>query len=124
MGRRLIRQIRKTTDEINRQEAALRNYRSRVGNYVGGIQKAFLKISAAWMVIRGVFNAFKGSIEKIRDFEQANANLGTIVGANADELKRLTDSALELGRTTEYTASQVTQLQTEPRQTGIRAAVH
>lgn len=118
-GQELIRQIRKTTDEINRQEAALRNYRSRVGNYVGGIQKAFLKISAAWMVIRGVFNAFKGSIEKIRDFEQANANLGTIVGANADELKRLTDSALELGRTTEYTASQVTQLQTELAKLGF-----
>ena len=118
-GQELIRQIRKTTDEINRQEAALRNYRSRVGNYVGGIQKAFLKISAAWMVIRGVFNAFKGSIEKIRDFEQANADLGTIVGANADELKRLTDSALELGRTTEYTASQVTQLQTELAKLGF-----
>lgn len=118
-GQELVRQIRKTTDEINRQEAAIRNYRSTVGNYVGGIQKAFLKISAAWMVIRGVFNAFKGSIEKIRDFEQANANLGTIVGANADELKRLTDSALELGRTTEYTASQVTQLQTELAKLGF-----
>ena len=118
-GQELARQIRKTTDEINRQEAALRNYRSAVGNYAGGIQKAFLKIYAAWMVIRGVFNAFKGSIEKIRDFEQANANLGTIVGANADELKRLTDSALELGRTTEYTASQVTQLQTELAKLGF-----
>lgn len=118
-GQELARQIRKTTDEINRQEAAIRNYRSTVGNYAGGIQKAFLKISAAWMVIRGVFNAFKGSIEKIRDFEQANADLGTIVGANADELKRLTDSALELGRTTEYTASQVTQLQTELAKLGF-----
>lgn len=118
-GQELVRQIRKTTDEINRQEAAIRNYRSTVGNYAGGIQKAFLKISAAWMVIRGVFNAFKGSIEKIRDFEQANANLGTIIGANADELKRLTDSALELGRTTEYTASQVTQLQTELAKLGF-----
>lgn len=118
-GQELARQIRKTTDEINRQEAALRNYRSRVGNYVGGIQKAFLKIYAAWMVIRGVFNALKGGVEKIRDFEQANANLGTIVGANADELKRLTDSALELGRTTEYTASQVTQLQTELAKLGF-----
>lgn len=40
-GQELVRQIRKTTDEINRQEAAIRNYRSTVGNYVGGIQKAF-----------------------------------------------------------------------------------
>lgn len=118
-GQELVRQIRKTTDEINRQEAAIRNYRSTVGNYAGGIQKAFLKITAAWMAIRGVFSALNNSIQTIRDFEQANADLGTIVGANADELKRLTDSALELGRTTEYTASQVTQLQTELAKLGF-----
>lgn len=118
-GQELVRQIRKTTDEINRQEAAIRNYRSSVGNYAGGIQKAFLKITAAWMAIRGLFSSLNNSIQKIRDFEQANADLGTIVGANADELKRLTDSALELGRTTEYTASQVTQLQTELAKLGF-----
>lgn len=118
-GQELVRQIRKTTDEINRQEAAIRNYRSTVGNYAGGIQKAFLKITAAWMAIRGLFSSLNNSIQKIRDFEQANADLGTIVGANADELKRLTDSALELGRTTEYTASQVTQLQTELAKLGF-----
>ena len=118
-GQELVRQIRSTTDEITRQEAALRNYRSNVGNYAGGIQKAVLKISAAWIAVKGAFNAVKNSIAKIRDFEQANANLGTIVGANAEELQRLTDSALELGRTTEYTASQVTQLQTELAKLGF-----
>lgn len=118
-GQELVRQIRSTTDEITRQEAALRNYRSNVGNYAGGIQKAVLKISAAWIAVKGAFNAVKNSIAKIRDFEQANVNLGTIVGANAEELQRLTDSALELGRTTEYTASQVTQLQTELAKLGF-----
>lgn len=118
-GQELVRQIRATTEEINRQEEAVRNYRSNVGNYAGGIQKAFLKITAAWMAIRGLFSSLNNGIQKIRDFEQANADLGTIVGANADELKRLTDSALELGRTTEYTASQVTQLQTELAKLGF-----
>lgn len=118
-GQELVRQIRATTEEINRQEESIRNYHSSVGNYAGGIQKAFLKITAAWMAIRGLFSSLNNSIQKIRDFEQANADLGTIVGANADELKRLTDSALELGRTTEYTASQVTQLQTELAKLGF-----
>ena len=118
-GQELIRQIRATTEEIHRQEEAIRNYRSNVGNYAGGIQKAFLKITAAWMAIRGLFSTLNNGIQKIRDFEQANADLGTIVGANADELKRMTDSALELGRTTEYTASQVTQLQTELAKLGF-----
>lgn len=118
-GQELIRQIRATTEEIHRQEESIRNYRSNVGNYAGGIQKAFLKITAAWMAIRGLFSTLNNGIQKIRDFEQANADLGTIVGANADELKRMTDSALELGRTTEYTASQVTQLQTELAKLGF-----
>ncbi|WP_308501439.1 phage tail tape measure protein [uncultured Alistipes sp.] len=118
-GQELVRQIRATTEEINRQEESIRNYHSSVGNYAGGIQKAFLKITAAWMAIRGLFSSLNNSIQKVRDFEQANADLGTIVGANADELKRLTDSALELGRTTEYTASQVTQLQTELAKLGF-----
>ena len=118
-GQELIRQIRATTEEIHRQEESIRNYRSNVGNYAGGIQKAFLKITAAWMAIRGLFSTLNNGIQKIRDFEQANADLGTIVGANADELKRMTDSALELGGTTEYTASQVTQLQTELAKLGF-----
>lgn len=42
-GQELVRQIRKTTDEINRQEAAIRNYRSTVGNYAGGYSKSLLE---------------------------------------------------------------------------------
>ena len=60
-----------------------------------------------------------GSAKTLREFEQANANLSTILGVNRDEMKALTDSALLLGRTTEYTASQVTQLQTELAKLGF-----
>lgn len=54
-----------------------------------------------------------GSAKTLREFEQANANLSTILGVNVKEMKALTDAALSLGRTTEYTARQVTELQTE-----------
>ena len=60
-----------------------------------------------------------GSYKTMRDFEQANANLSTILGVARDEMKALTDSALQLGRSTEYTASQVTQLQTELAKLGF-----
>ena len=53
------------------------------------------------------------------DFEQANANLATILGKNVKDIEQLTESALNLGRTTEYTASQVTQLQTELAKLGF-----
>ena len=60
-----------------------------------------------------------GSAKTMREFEQANANLSTILGTTRDEMKALTDSALMLGRTTEYTASQVVQLQTELAKLGF-----
>lgn len=60
-----------------------------------------------------------GSAKLMREFEQANANLATILGVTRDEMQAMTDSALRLGRTTEYTASQVTQLQTELAKLGF-----
>lgn len=118
-GKEIVRQIQKTTAEIARQENALRNYHIGVGNYAGGIQKAFVKIGAAWMAIRSAFSLFRNSFNTIKDFEQANTNLGTILGATKEEMDKLRESALELGRTTEYTASQVTQLQTELAKLGF-----
>ncbi len=60
-----------------------------------------------------------GSAKTLREFEQANANLSTILGTTRDGMKGLTDSALSLGRTTEYTASQVVGLQTELAKLGF-----
>ena len=60
-----------------------------------------------------------GSAKTMREFEQANANLSTILGTTRDGMKALTDSALSLGRTTEYTARQVVELQTELAKLGF-----
>lgn len=60
-----------------------------------------------------------GSAKTLREFEQANANLSTILGTTQEGMKAMTDTALQLGRTTEYTARQVTQLQTELAKLGF-----
>ena len=60
-----------------------------------------------------------GAAKTMREFEQANVNLSTILGTTVDGMKALTDSALSLGRTTEYTAREVTQLQTELAKLGF-----
>lgn len=60
-----------------------------------------------------------GSAKTLREFEQANVNLSTILGVNVKDMKALTDSALSLGRTTEYTARQVTDLQTQLAKLGF-----
>lgn len=71
-------------------------------------------------IILQFVNYLKNAASTMREFEQANANLSTILGVSLPEMKALTDTALQLGRTTEYTASQVTQLQTELAKLGFK----
>lgn len=74
---------------------------------------------AAIAVGKKAIQVFAQGFGKIADFEQANADLSTILGKNVKDIKDLTDSAMSLGRTTEYTASQVTMLQTELAKLGF-----
>ena len=52
-------------------------------------------------------------------FEQANANLQSVLGVTKKDMEALTDTALALGRSTEWTASQVTSLQMELAKLGF-----
>lgn len=58
-------------------------------------------------------------LQKLGEFEQANVNLSTILGTDREGMKNLTDAAKRLGATTAYTASQVTELQTELAKLGF-----
>ena len=55
------------------------------------------------------------------EFAQQQKNLQTILGVTNDEMEVMTAHAKELGRTTEYTASQVTQLQIALAKLGFSA---
>lgn len=70
-------------------------------------------------IIMSFVRYLTGAAQTMREFEQANANLSTILGTTRDGMKALTDSALSLGRTTEYTARQVVELQTELAKLGF-----
>lgn len=61
----------------------------------------------------------KSATKVIGEFEQANANLATILGKSRSEITDLTLSAKQLGNTTEWSASQVTALQTELAKLGF-----
>lgn len=71
--------------------------------------------STLWSVIGAIrlfTNTFGAAVKNIASFQQANANLATIMQVSRKEIETLTNDALMLGRTTEWTASQVTELQT------------
>lgn len=87
------------------------NFRN-VGNYgkaLGKLKGAFASLGLAMggaMIIRDVFNV-------IKDFDQAQANLASVLGVSRDQMSGLTEQAKELGATTRFTASQVSELQLE-----------
>ena len=77
---------------------------------------------AAFAAMAGAIRGISKAIGTIADFEQANANLSTIIGKSVKDIGVLTESAKQLGATTEYTASQVTFLQTELAKLGFKGS--
>lgn len=70
-------------------------------------------------VLVAMGKAMSSVISKNAEFEQANADLAAVLGKANNEISNLTETAMSLGRTTEWTASQVTQLQTELAKLGF-----
>ena len=120
----------KDWDIFSKQLAAvntrMKNLKVQTGSSINIITKMG-KTGAGLVAVAGAVIAvgkkaiqvFAQGFGKIADFEQANADLSTILGKNVKDIKDLTDSAMSLGRTTEYTASQVTMLQTELAKLGF-----
>lgn len=88
----------------------------KTGNALGSMAGKYIGIGAAVALLG---KGLKAAATNIADFEQANVNLSTILGVNINQMGTLMDDALELGRRTQYTASQVTQLQTELAKLGF-----
>ena len=82
----------------------------------------FEQYTAASLALKG-FNIVTGEIQKagatIMDFQAKNSMLGAILGETDESMKDMIDQAKELGRTTVFTASQVTQLQIELSKLGF-----
>lgn len=138
---RLQKATGKYTLEVGHYENALRALPGPLGQVVSGIStmrsnlqnigssglpiatKAIQGFSTVLTGTVGILMTFvrylTGSAKTMREFEQANVNLSTILGTSVNDMKALTDSALSLGRTTEYTARQVLQLQTELAKLGF-----
>jgi len=64
-------------------------------------------------------NALVDAVDTIRSFEKANSFLASVLGENKNNIKDLSNSAIELGKNSKYTASQITELQTELAKLGF-----
>ncbi len=132
---RLQKATGKYTLEVGHYENALRGLPGPIGQVVNGFtkmgsqlkeisqssapgaSKALKMLTVVGVGVVGMLlsmgKAMAAAVKTNAEFEQANANLSTILGVSRKDMQGLTDSALSLGRTTEYTARQVVELQTE-----------
>ena len=69
--------------------------------------KVMAVVAAVTALVRAIVRMTKVAIE----FQQQQKNLQTILGVTNEQMQEMTEHAKELGRSTEYTASQVTELQ-------------
>lgn len=116
----LEKELRAVTTQMDRNRAS-----------AGGLFQTFTSFSKLKSTIAGVFvgfgqmigQTFLGAIRQfqntIKDFEFANANLAAILGTTRDKITDLTEDAKRLGAATKYTASEVTNLQTELAKLGF-----
>lgn len=112
-------ELTQTKNRLRELKGSAGETQSVLGKMSSGYSALVGKFMMGYAVIRGFFSLFSGGFKKIKEFEQANVNLSTILGVHVSQMNGLTKSALELGRTTEYTASQVTNLQTELAKLGF-----
>lgn len=80
-----------------------------LGNAIANMAAKYLSVAAA---INLMTKALMSSAETLKNFERKNAELASVLGTSTAGVKELTDAAKDLGRRTEFTSSEVTELQT------------
>lgn len=93
-----------SSDKMPRRVMSMQKAFRGLAGQLGGIAAGFLGIRSA---IRGI----RSAVDLIADFEKANSELAAVLGTTADGVKELSDAAQVLGRSTKFTASEVTSLQ-------------
>ncbi|MDH3321857.1 MAG: phage tail tape measure protein [Flavobacteriaceae bacterium] len=110
--KKLRKEITTLDKRLKKVDAATGQFQRSVGNYgkafgkVTGVLRNFGLAVGGLAVIRNITGIVRG-------FEQAQADLASVLGVNVEGMKALTDQARELGATTRFTAGEVSQLQKE-----------
>lgn len=114
----LEKELSVANGRAGRFQNVLGGLRSGVSKAAAGVQKlasafgVFLGAQAAVRLLRNMFNV-------VKNFDQATADLASILGTTTDQMSELTDQAKELGATTIFTAAQVSELQKEYAKLGF-----
>lgn len=85
---------------------------SKFGRAMEGVATKVLSVAAAIKILSSTFKT-------ITNFEAATSKLASVLGKTKEQIAGMTQSAIQLGRQTQYTASEVVGLQTELAKLGF-----
>lgn len=107
VGGKLQREIEQLSNKYRKLEISIGNTSANVGNYIG----AFSKVQGTFGMITAGLYAVKKAFQPFVDFEYQMDRVAAVSSATAEQFKQLTEDARRLGEATEYTASEVAELQ-------------
>lgn len=99
--------------ETRKAVSELKRFTNRLGGIASAVKSAF-SIASVAMFGRAVINAGK-------DFEDAMARVKAVTNATVGEFKVLTNAAIEMGRTTKYTATEAAEALEKLSRNGMKA---
>lgn len=134
--KQMIPQIKALDKELKDADSAIGNNTRNVGNYgsafkglialTPGLSRFATGFGVLGIAVMGVSSALSAASDGIKyginvnkEYEQANANLASILGVTRKETQQLQEQSLLLGRTTEWSATKVTEAQTELAKLGF-----
>lgn len=110
--------FKRLSNELAKTEAQMGKL-GKKSSMVADIFKGTFGAGMAYKGIIALLNTIRDGIGTITSFEAANASLAAVLGTTQDGIQRLTADAKRLGEITEYSASQVTMMQTELAKLGF-----
>lgn len=104
----LNQQLNKFGATVNAQTASISNFEKRIAT----IQRSLGSLGVAFGAFQ-IGTVIVDSVRRIADFEKQMDTVAAIAGATGKEFERLREDALRLGAASQFTATQVAELQTE-----------
>ena len=96
-------------DELYNTHGAL----GKLSQTLGPVGKGMLAAFSVQSVIQGVTDGIRNAWNMVVEFNQKQADLAAIMGKSRTAIRNLTADAIKFGATTSYSATEVSELQTE-----------
>lgn len=93
-------------------DAGIASARKSVKRFADSTAKQLTRLIGGWTSLIAVVKGLSSAVKTMASFERANSTLASVLGKTKAEVQALTESAKQLGRMTEFTANNVTELQT------------